>query len=187
LAVLHGARDRIMRTEMDRPIILARLKAILEQQSARDQMARRGRLIAEAEILAADIGHRRHRPSDLRDHDRVVGRRAALDSDRERLDLMRFRFGKNVGEWTEIRNLDAAEAHGFDHRRIIGGNDELDVLLELLLKIRLQRLRVLNERRRVLVGQQRDAKLGRVAGLRQRGCRRQQKQGGSEKRAAVHA
>jgi hypothetical protein len=189
LAVLHGACNPIMRAEVDRAIILAGLEAVLQQQGPRNEVARRGRLIAIAEILAADIRERRHRTPDLRQHDRVVGRRAALDPDCERLDLGRSRFGQNVGERTEIRDLDAAEPHRLDHRRIVGGHDELDVLLQLPLEIGLERLRVLDDRRRVLIGQQRDAKLGRVAVLRERGSGRQEQQRGCapQKHAAVHA
>ena len=190
LAVLHGARDRVVGAEMDDAVVLVAVEPGAQQERARDQVARGRRLVAVAEILSLDVGHRLHRPVGLRDDDRVVERLAALDADRERLDVGRLRFRQHVGERPEIGDLDAAEAHRLDHRRVVGGDDELDRLLQRLLEIRLQRLRVLDQRRGVLVRQQRDPQARRIERERAIGCERGGYRGGgdaTEKASPVHA
>ena len=190
LAVLHRARHRVMRAEMDDAVVLVAVEPGAQQECARDQVARGRGLVAVAEILALDVGHRLHRPVRLRDDDRIVERLAALDADRERLDVGRLRLRQHIGERPEIGDLDAAEAHRLDHRRIVGGDDELDRLLQRLFEIGLQRLRVLDQRRGVLVGQQRDPQPRRIERERAIGCEScSHRSGGdaTEKFAPVHA
>jgi hypothetical protein len=91
-------------------------------------------------------------------------RRAALDADREGFDPRRARLGEHIGERPEIRDLDAPEARGFDHRGVIRGDDDLDVLAQGPLEMGLQRLGVLDDRARVFVGQQGHAHPRRIAG-----------------------
>ena len=129
-------------------------------------MARGRGLVAEGEGQAADVLVALHRPLGIGDQHRAIGRLAIHHADREGLDLRRARLGQHIGERAEIPDLDPPEAHRLDHRGIVGGDDDLDLLAEALGEVVAQRLRVLDQRGRVLVGQQRHAQQVRVGVLR---------------------
>ena len=154
-----GARDRIVLAEMDDLVVGVSDQPLLGEKRARRQMARRGSPVAECERLALDIGKFLHRTVRGGDQDRLVVGFALFDADTEGFDFRRFRLGEHVGERAEIPDLDPSEPHRLDHRRVIGGDDDLDGLLEHLLEILLERLCVLNDRRCVLVWKQRDTQL----------------------------
>ncbi len=121
-------------------------------------------LITKAERLAAHIRQRFDRACSIGNEDRLIGGRTALDPDCKRLDLRGPGACQHIGERPEVSHLDAAKAHRFDHRGVIGGDDDLDVLFQLLLQIKLERLRVLDQGRGVFIRQQGYAQGGRILG-----------------------
>jgi len=64
-----------------------------------------------------------------------------------------FLPGQHVRQRPEVGEVEAPVAHRFDHRRVVGGHDQLDLLAEFLLQQLLQRLVVLDDRGSVLVWQ----------------------------------
>ncbi len=167
-----------MRPQVHRAVVALAVEAgHLQQVGARGEVAGGGGLVAKPEGLAADVLQVLHRATGLGDEHRLVGGRAAFHADGEGLDAGGPRLGQHVRERAEVRHLDATEAHGLDHRRVVGGDDELDFLVERLLQVALQRLRVLDQAGGVLVGQQGHPQAGRVAclcmgdeGQRSRAC-----------------
>ena len=162
---------------------------VARQQRARDQVARGRGVIAKADRLAANVCNRFHRPIGLHDNYTFICGRAPRDPDREWLDAGRALLRQHVGERPEIGDLDAPEPHRLDHRGIVGRDDELDILLQHLLQIRLQWLSVLDDGRGVLVRQQRDAQPRWVCALCEAGTGEQLsacQYGCEEKATTVH-
>jgi hypothetical protein len=97
-------------------VVFVPYQVTLGEKGARNEMApRRGR-IAETDRLSLDVFDRFDRTVGLGDDDASVGWRSLRDADGERLDVGSLRFCQHVGQRPEIGDLDASEAHRFDHR-----------------------------------------------------------------------
>src|SRR5258708_749757 len=98
-------------------------------------------------------------PSGRCDEDRLVCGRTTFNAHRKGLNPGRLRFGQNVRKRSKVRYLNPTEPHCLDHRGVIGSHHNLNILLELLFKIALKRLRVLDDAGSVLIWKKGDTKL----------------------------